>query len=348
MTPTTYQKPEIRDSNDNIIQQGAFGKNTALSNATNDGWIDYVANDLEALNTKADGALPLTGGTMTGAITINASLQEVLKRSVNNGHLIITGGDSYFNSSSIVLRGGGSSILGFQIKAYNNSNNTGAELYGQPNGTLTWNNNNVLTAANYNSYALPLSGGTMSGAIVTSTVDFIKRNADDNHLTIIGGSSYSTNAAIVLGGGSGGYNGLFQINAQNGTSVKSLVGRPDGTLQWGGNNVVVQKDENITSQVTVTTNNGTIVDKAFYKVGNVAMGYIGIKVSTAVNMGGTITGTISGFPTPVAVCCGAGFTSGCGLILNVVSNGNYTIMVCGNNLPANAQFGIAFTYATVS
>ena len=49
MTPTTYQKPEIRDANDNIIQQGAFGKNTALANSTNDGWIDYVANDLEFL-----------------------------------------------------------------------------------------------------------------------------------------------------------------------------------------------------------------------------------------------------------------------------------------------------------
>ena len=49
MIKTTYQKPEIRDANDNIIQQGAFGKNTALANSTNDGWIDYVANDLEFL-----------------------------------------------------------------------------------------------------------------------------------------------------------------------------------------------------------------------------------------------------------------------------------------------------------
>lgn len=49
MQPTVYQKPEIRDANDNIIQQGAFGKNTALANSTNDGWIDYVANDLEFL-----------------------------------------------------------------------------------------------------------------------------------------------------------------------------------------------------------------------------------------------------------------------------------------------------------
>lgn len=54
MTPTVYQKPEIRDSNDDIIQQGAFGKNTALSNATNDGWIDYVMNNLEFLMSSVD------------------------------------------------------------------------------------------------------------------------------------------------------------------------------------------------------------------------------------------------------------------------------------------------------
>lgn len=49
MKRTTYQVPELRDANDNIIQQGAFGKNTALCTATNDGWIDYVANNLEFL-----------------------------------------------------------------------------------------------------------------------------------------------------------------------------------------------------------------------------------------------------------------------------------------------------------
>ena len=49
MKQTTFQHPELRDANDNIIQQGAFGKNTALANSTNDGWIDYVANDLEFL-----------------------------------------------------------------------------------------------------------------------------------------------------------------------------------------------------------------------------------------------------------------------------------------------------------
>ena len=50
MIKTTYQKPELRDANDNIIQNGSFGKNTALANATNDGWIDYAMNNMEALH----------------------------------------------------------------------------------------------------------------------------------------------------------------------------------------------------------------------------------------------------------------------------------------------------------
>ena len=74
MKRTTYQVPELRDENDNIIQQGAFGKNTALANSTNDGWIDYVMNNLEALHDNINGG---TGGEIntetitgkTGAIT---------------------------------------------------------------------------------------------------------------------------------------------------------------------------------------------------------------------------------------------------------------------------------------
>ena len=67
MTPTTYQTPEIRDSNDNIIKQGSFGKNTALANSTNDGWIDYVANDLEFLYGLAkDEVVPVSELPSTG------------------------------------------------------------------------------------------------------------------------------------------------------------------------------------------------------------------------------------------------------------------------------------------
>lgn len=49
MRKQTFQHAEIRDENDNIISNGAYGKNTALSNKQNDGWVDYVMNNLEYL-----------------------------------------------------------------------------------------------------------------------------------------------------------------------------------------------------------------------------------------------------------------------------------------------------------
>lgn len=49
MRKQTFQHAEIRDENDNIISAGAYGKNTALSNKQNDGWIDHVMNNIEWL-----------------------------------------------------------------------------------------------------------------------------------------------------------------------------------------------------------------------------------------------------------------------------------------------------------
>ena len=49
MKPQTFQHPEIRDENDNIIQTGAFGKNTPFCTKNNDGILDYIANNLEYL-----------------------------------------------------------------------------------------------------------------------------------------------------------------------------------------------------------------------------------------------------------------------------------------------------------
>lgn len=62
MIKTSYQVPELRNADDEVVQEGAFGKNTALSNSDNTGWIDYVMNDLEALHdTIGDSAATLDG-----------------------------------------------------------------------------------------------------------------------------------------------------------------------------------------------------------------------------------------------------------------------------------------------
>ena len=49
MIKQAFQHAELRDANDNIIQQGAYGKHSPLANETNDAWIDFVMNNLEAL-----------------------------------------------------------------------------------------------------------------------------------------------------------------------------------------------------------------------------------------------------------------------------------------------------------
>lgn len=49
MLPQAFQPGEIRDSNDNIIRSGAYGKNTPLVTADNQGILDYIINNFDAV-----------------------------------------------------------------------------------------------------------------------------------------------------------------------------------------------------------------------------------------------------------------------------------------------------------
>ncbi len=55
MRPQAFQHGEIRDENDNIVQEGAFGKHSPFANGDNSGILDYLINDLEALYEAAVG-----------------------------------------------------------------------------------------------------------------------------------------------------------------------------------------------------------------------------------------------------------------------------------------------------
>lgn len=68
MKRTTFQHPEIRDANDNIIQAGTYGKTSPLVNGDNTGVLDYINNNLMYLYNNTMGG---TGGeinteTITG------------------------------------------------------------------------------------------------------------------------------------------------------------------------------------------------------------------------------------------------------------------------------------------
>lgn len=45
-----YQVPEIRDENNNIIQEGTYGRTSPLVTIDNTGVLDYINNNLEALH----------------------------------------------------------------------------------------------------------------------------------------------------------------------------------------------------------------------------------------------------------------------------------------------------------
>lgn len=49
MKKQAFQPGEIRDNNDNIIREGAYGKKTALATSDNMGILDYIINNFDAL-----------------------------------------------------------------------------------------------------------------------------------------------------------------------------------------------------------------------------------------------------------------------------------------------------------
>lgn len=56
MKRQAFQRGEIRDENDTIISEGAYGKKTAFANKTNDGILDYIINNFQALFDMISGA----------------------------------------------------------------------------------------------------------------------------------------------------------------------------------------------------------------------------------------------------------------------------------------------------
>lgn len=119
---------------------------------------------------------------------------------------------------------------------------------------------------------LPLSGGTMTGSIVATALDTIKRASGGGTLRLLGGTSFTNSSSLTLhGGAQADYPGQIQLRActSDGTS-KNLVCKPDGTLTWDTKNVVrsvnkLEADANgnvSVSLVTPTQLNTTLGDYA--------------------------------------------------------------------------------------
>lgn len=207
------------------------GNADTATNATNDG----NGNQIDTTY------LPLSGGTINGELTLNTSSGTRLLHLYQNGSpfatLGVTGPENGQGISLLSKEGSfGDSFLSlspsnkssdpsFALVAGNGT--TTKYLVGRPDGTLTWDGNNVITSA----------GGTINGDIKLSNRQIL--NTEDNGLIRIqGGTAESKGSRLVLNGMSRSVNpGAFELVAHNGTTSKSLVGKPDGTLTWDGESV---------------------------------------------------------------------------------------------------------------
>ena len=193
--------------------------------------------------------LPLSGGTMTGSILFNASSPSIIGN-VTTGRISILSGSNIFDGSTLQLFGrNDSSYAGrFYLRASTKSSadSSGAEksLVGSADGSLTWNGSDVITSA----------GGTMTGNILTSADWFaIRHTTNQKRMAFLGGSGDSGGAGFYAYGKDydGSYAGAFSIQAHNGTSGVTIVGKPDGTLTWNSNNIIT--DNTVTANMTITS-----------------------------------------------------------------------------------------------
>lgn len=120
----------------------------------------------------------------------------------------------------------------FQIRASDGADKN-VYLIGNPDGGLTWNGKDVTLEGD----CLPLAGGTMAGAINFKNNTQQKISVDTSGDLLLGDSDVGC-LLRVRGNASDSNPGGFQFRAQDSSASQYLIGKPDGTLTWGGKNVV--------------------------------------------------------------------------------------------------------------
>lgn len=200
------------------------------------------------VQTLAGKYLPLAGGTITGSIL--STINYPLKSSVDDSLLALCGGTEWTAGAALELSGKDRSTGSgnFLLKAQNSD--ARANLTGKPDGTLTWNNKNIVRTINGNDAdasgniapsqtgCLPLSGGAMTNPVA------VKRDVSNSYLGLYGGTDEADGAELDLyGKDSAAYPGRFTLGASDGTNASALRGLPNGTLTWNEKSVLTSDNE---------------------------------------------------------------------------------------------------------
>lgn len=211
---------------------------------------DSATNDANG-NPIASTYLPLTGGSITGDINLTGDLNiangMLLGSGSNNtsdlffvgnsrsgydGYTGLYGANSYYNGASIFMYGKNHEAAGrFDIHAFDGTNRK--TLFGNANGSLTWDGHNIALAKDF----LPLAGGTMTGTLVSTQAITVRQNADNASSQVYGGTDGTSAKLVLFGKANSVYPGAFSLEARNGSSSSVLYGACNGTLTWDGKEV---------------------------------------------------------------------------------------------------------------
>ena len=201
--------------------------------------------------------------SFTSAVVLKDGTGEAnasLKLPNDTGMIRIVAGNSGFVSGGGFLAMGKSSPKNpgkFYCRAVDGTNVT-IDLIGSPDGSLLWNGKNIVRSINGKNAdangnitpaqtgCLPLTGGTMTGSIYSASAD--------ECLNICGGETVADGAYIRVDSKNNATPGVFSVVANDGTTTKTLLGKPDGTLMWDGKYITLQGDCLPVSGGTMTGN----------------------------------------------------------------------------------------------
>lgn len=122
---------------------------------------------------------------------------------------------------------------------------------------------NLLNDLENNNYGyLPLVGGEMSGSIYFQSGALSSTNNDSYKETWLSGDKDFAKGAVLLLLSKDSPNknaGYFELHAKDGANTSALVGKPDGTLQWDGGDVITHKGGTINGASLTMANGAGIV-----------------------------------------------------------------------------------------
>lgn len=175
--------------------------------------------------------LPIAGGKMTGTLSITPKTDnytEGIRIHPYSGwaDIILCGSDNTGDSGTsantwLIANNNGN----FYITRNGSSSSTSAIL-SCVNNAWSINGNTIITSGNYSSYALPITGGTVSGTLVLSKTTDLSGTANNSPALIVGGTA--TTAHIEID------NNEVHAKANGTTPANLYLNAGGGTVYVGG------------------------------------------------------------------------------------------------------------------